>query len=74
MRLAWGIKLNASRIVLIGILAASSAAQAADDRFGVDDLTRLAAVAEPTLSPDGRLVAYSVETANAEADKQHRKG
>ena len=63
--------MSAFRIILLGTLAASSAtAQTTSDRFGVEDLTRLATVAEPALSPDGRLVAYSVETANLEADKQ----
>ena len=59
------------RLILAGTFAATSvAAQAADDRFTADDLTRLATVAEPALSPDGRLIAYSVEIADIEADKQ----
>ena len=42
----------------------------ADERFGADDLSRLADVAEPVFSPDGAWLAYSVTTANVEADKQ----
>jgi dipeptidyl aminopeptidase/acylaminoacyl peptidase len=52
------------------LLAASTMANAADDRFGPDDLARLATVAGPALSPDGRELAYSLETTNSEADKQ----
>lgn len=43
---------------------------AADDRFGPDDLSRLAEVAAPAFSPDGRQIAYSVTVTNAEADKK----
>lgn len=52
------------------LLVTAGVAHAADDRFGPDDLARLATVAEPALSPDGRQLAYSVTTTNAEADKQ----
>src|SRR5688500_11067310 len=51
-------------------LAGPAAAQPADDRFGPDDLARLATVSEPALSPDGRLLAYTVKTTNSAADKQ----
>jgi dipeptidyl aminopeptidase/acylaminoacyl peptidase len=43
---------------------------AADDRFGPDDLARLAEVAAPVMSPDGRQIAYAVTVTNAEADKK----
>ena len=55
-------------MLLSALLAAP--VMAADDRIGPDDLARLAEVAEPALSPDGRLLAYSVTTTNAEADKK----
>lgn len=42
----------------------------ADERFGADDLARLADVAEPVFSPDGDWLAYSVTTTNAEIDQQ----
>jgi dipeptidyl aminopeptidase/acylaminoacyl peptidase len=57
-------------LILAGISVAASTAQAADDRFGPGDLARLATVAEPAASPDGRLIAYSLTTTNAAADKQ----
>ena len=57
-------------LTLAGISVAASAAQAADDRFGPGDLARLATVAEPAASPDGRLIAYSVTTTNVTEDKQ----
>ena len=57
------------RAVILCVLL-TTPALAADDRFGPDDLARLAEVAGPVLSPDGQLIAYSVETANTEADKK----
>lgn len=54
--------------VMAGLLLAP-AALAADARFTVDDLVRLAAVAEPDFSPDGEHLVYSVEAANLEADE-----
>lgn len=60
-----------NRAILAGaLLAAPAIAQNADDRFGVEDLARLAEVSEPALSPDGAAIAYSVTTTNAEADKK----
>ncbi|HSG90422.1 MAG TPA: hypothetical protein VLA56_14500, partial [Pseudomonadales bacterium] len=41
----------------------------ADGPFTLDDLVRLAAVAEPAFSPDGGFVVYSVEAANFEKDE-----
>ncbi|MFL6789258.1 MAG: S9 family peptidase [Sphingomicrobium sp.] len=59
------------RVILAGLLATSPAAAASPGNlFGPEDLARLAAVAEPALSPDGRWLAYSVKTTNAAADKQ----
>jgi dipeptidyl aminopeptidase/acylaminoacyl peptidase len=57
------------------VLGCASLVQAATttpppDRFGPDDLQRLAAVAEPALSPDGSQVAYSVTVTNVEEDRQ----
>jgi dipeptidyl aminopeptidase/acylaminoacyl peptidase len=43
-------------------------ASAPHDGFGPDDLSRLAQVAEPALSPDGAQVAYSVTVTNTEED------
>ncbi|HEU0310444.1 MAG TPA: S9 family peptidase [Sphingomicrobium sp.] len=52
------------------MLATPAAAQPADDRFGPDDLARLASVAGPVFSPDGSMLVYSVETTNKDADKK----
>jgi len=50
------------------IMASPALAVSADDRFGPDDLARLADVTEPEASPDGRWLAYTVETINLAAD------
>jgi Tol biopolymer transport system component len=55
---------------LIACALLSAPAVAADDRFGPDDIARLADVAGPVISPDGRLLAYSVESTNKEEDEQ----
>ena len=60
-----------ARALALALVAAGPAlAQANDDRFGPGDLARLAEVAEPVFSPDGRHLAYSVTTTNAAADKK----
>jgi dipeptidyl aminopeptidase/acylaminoacyl peptidase len=56
------------RLTLL-LCALSLTAQAADDRFGIDDLLRLADVGEPALSPDGEYLAYSVTTNDLVRDK-----
>ncbi|MFC5569839.1 S9 family peptidase [Lysobacter yangpyeongensis] len=43
-------------------------AYAAPARFGIDDMARLADLAEPDLSPDGSALVYSVSTVNTEED------
>lgn len=55
-----------------GLLAGcllGAAALAGDAPFTVDDLVRLAAVAEPDLSPDGEYLVYSVTEANPGLDE-----
>jgi len=54
--------------LLAGLLLCAGAF-GADAGFTVDDLVRLAAVAEPDFSPDGEFVVYSVASANAEIDE-----
>ncbi|HJW47232.1 MAG TPA: S9 family peptidase, partial [Lysobacter sp.] len=56
------------KLLLVTMLLAAPA-WATDTRFGVDDLARLADLTEPTLSPDGNTLAYTVSTANLAADK-----
>jgi dipeptidyl aminopeptidase/acylaminoacyl peptidase len=57
-------------LVITALLCALPlAAQAADDLFGIDDLLRLADVAEPVFSPDGEYLAYSVTTNDLKRDE-----
>ncbi|MGH8134769.1 MAG: S9 family peptidase [Steroidobacteraceae bacterium] len=53
--------MKSNRLVLLLCLLALQA-RAADNLFGIDDLLRLADVAEPAFSPDGEYLAYSVTT------------
>lgn len=57
-------------LLVAGLLATTAAAPPNSDRFGPDDIARLADVTEPALSPDGSLLAYSVKTTNTDADEQ----
>lgn len=55
--------------VLLSMLAAATAqAGTSGDRFTPADLARLADVAEPALSADGKFVAYSITAANLKDD------
>ena len=60
--------MRARRQLISATLALVFLTGATDDRFGVEDLARLADVAEPTFSPDGEYLAYSVTTSNLESD------
>ncbi|MCF2515919.1 S9 family peptidase [Sphingomonas sp. G124] len=51
-------------------LASPALAESANNRFGPDDLARLADVTEPEASPDGRWLAYTVTTTNVDADEK----
>ncbi len=51
-------------------LAVHAQAEAPDDRIGPADLARIAEVSEPEPSPGGEYIAYTVTTANVEADQQ----
>lgn len=57
-----------SATLLLVLAAATAQSQTHDDRFTPADLARLADVAEPALSADGKFVAYSVTTANLKQD------
>ena len=53
-----------------GIIAASQAAEAAEaEPFTVQDLVRLERVTEPAVSPDGKLIVYTVRTTDLQANK-----
>lgn len=55
--------------LLVSLLAASPAAALAGDRpWTSDDVLGLKVVTDPQVSPDGRLVAYVVESLNGEKD------
>ena len=54
----------------VATLASPALAAGTDDRFGPDDLARIAEVAEPETSPDGRWIAYTVSTTNIADDKK----
>lgn len=57
-----------SATLSIVLVAATAQSQTHDDRFTPADLARLAEVAEPALSADGKFVAYSVTTADLKQD------
>ncbi|MDR7133454.1 dipeptidyl aminopeptidase/acylaminoacyl peptidase [Lysobacter niastensis] len=57
------------RKLLLATLLIAAPAWAAQTRFGVDDIPRLADLTEPALSPDGNAVVYTVSTANRAEDK-----
>ncbi len=51
------------------LLAWTLPAFAGDAHFGIDDMLRIAEVAEPVFSPDGAWLAYSITTANLDKDQ-----
>ena len=55
--------------VLLFAMAWPALGLAAGDRFGPEDLARLADVTEPEFSADGAWVAYTVTTANLQTDE-----
>jgi len=57
-------------LLFAAMLASPALAGTANDRFGPDDLARIAEVTEPAASPDGRWLAYTVSTTNLAADKK----
>jgi dipeptidyl aminopeptidase/acylaminoacyl peptidase len=57
-------------LVLVLIAALPAAAQPAKRPIDLDDLAKLRTVGDPQLSPDGKWVAYTVETTDVEKDKR----
>ena len=57
-------------LVEAGVAGRAFAADAARRSFAVNDLNELRAVFDPTLSPDGEWVAYSVRTTDVARDKR----
>jgi len=59
------------RMVLLSLLILSQAALAQTKRpLSLDDLTRPRTVGDPSVSPDGKWIAYSLGTINAEKDRR----
>ena len=54
--------------VCAGLVAGPAAAQTSKRAITLDDLAKLQSVGDPQVSPDGRWVAYTVGTVNAEKD------
>src|SRR5215831_2617474 len=54
---------------LCALAIASSVAMADTHPFTVDDLVRLNRLSEPTLSPDGRHIAYTLRETDMDADR-----
>src|SRR5512143_282620 len=57
-------------LVLLAVAAFQAGAQTAKRPIALDDLARLRVVGDPQRSPDGRWVAYTVETTDAAKDKR----
>jgi dipeptidyl aminopeptidase/acylaminoacyl peptidase len=53
-----------------GLACVAHSTDVAGDRFGPDDFARLADVAEPSFSPDGTQLVYSVTVTNGDEDAQ----
>jgi len=54
---------------LVLFVALTSGTAVADERFGVDDITRIADLTEPAFSPQGDAIVYTVTTANLDKDR-----
>src|SRR5687767_10614639 len=55
--------------LVLALSAAASYAQAQGARFNVEELLKIQRVADPQLSPDGRLVAFQVSTPDVAANR-----
>jgi len=64
--------LPASVVFVVGVslVASPAAAQTAKRPIALDDLAKLKTVGDPQVSPDGKWVAYTVGTVDAEKDKR----
>src|SRR5688572_7418888 len=65
----WRRAADPMRRLLLAMLLIATPAWAAQTRFGVDDIPRLADLTEPALSPDGNALVYTASTANRVDDK-----
>jgi dipeptidyl aminopeptidase/acylaminoacyl peptidase len=63
--------MRATQIVILCLVAAISLnAQSAKRPIALDDLSKMRAVGDPQVSPDGKWVAYTVGTVDADKDKR----
>ncbi len=62
------IRLAAACLAAATLLAGPAAAQSSKRAIALDDLAKLRSVSDPQVSPDGRWVAYTVGTVDAEKD------
>jgi dipeptidyl aminopeptidase/acylaminoacyl peptidase len=65
------LRLATSALLLLALPLTVRAQQAAKHNMTPDDLARLVRVGQPVLSPDGKLIAYTVSTIDMEADKHN---
>ncbi len=65
-----GVRLTATTCAILTACIVLAQAQPAKRPITLDDLARIRAVSGPQLSPDGKWVAYTVETTDAEKDTQ----
>jgi dipeptidyl aminopeptidase/acylaminoacyl peptidase len=56
--------------LVVGVLAGAPQAQLSKRPIALDDLARLHTVGDPQVAPDGKWVAYTVETVDVEKDKR----
>jgi dipeptidyl aminopeptidase/acylaminoacyl peptidase len=56
-------------VVLIGVICRSAVAQEAKHAIAFDDMIKLRRIAEPQISPDGKMVTYTVATPDMEANR-----
>lgn len=56
-------------LILFGLLALNAGQVMAAEPFTAEDMVSMKRVASPTLSPDGKTVAYMLRTTDLEADK-----
>jgi dipeptidyl aminopeptidase/acylaminoacyl peptidase len=61
--------LSVVSILLLASAALAPPARAAGRPLALEDLFKIARISDPALSPDGRLVAYTVTTADLEANE-----
>ena len=62
-----------SSVFMLLALAVSAQTPPSKRNLTIDDYFRVKGVSDPQISPDGKWVAYAVETASLKDDKNHRQ-